>query len=220
MRTLFLSLLMLLWSTMAAAEGKPDLEKGEEINGVCAACHGRYGHGGKRGEYPRLGGQRAAHIEEQLRLFRDRKRINLPMFPYTQERELSEEDIRNVAAYLASIQLPTKVPEFKDSDGALARLEAMEKVMIVPKLEGDLGNGRKLYDQECADCHGKTGLGKGSSPLLVGQYTNYLMRQIEAYIRGERPHEDSEEPDILVRLSAKDIRDILAHITYLQDAQP
>lgn len=31
-----------------------DLEKGKEINGTCAACHGDQGAGGKKGEYPRL----------------------------------------------------------------------------------------------------------------------------------------------------------------------
>ncbi len=80
-----------------------DLEKGKEINGTCAACHGEFGQGGKKGEYPRIGGQRAGYIEDQLRSFRSRTRINIPMFPYTQERELPDEDIKAVAAYLACI---------------------------------------------------------------------------------------------------------------------
>ena len=27
-----------------------DIEKGKEINGTCAACHGEFGQGGKKGE--------------------------------------------------------------------------------------------------------------------------------------------------------------------------
>ncbi|MEW5783306.1 MAG: c-type cytochrome [Pseudomonadota bacterium] len=209
----------------------PEQESGKEIYGPCAACHGDLGQGGKRGEYPRLAGQRAAYIEYTLKKFRSRERINIPMFPYTQERELPDADIKVVAAYLASIQLPTKIPEFKPTDDALTRLLAMEKVMIIPKLEGDLENGKRLYQEECAYCHGVDGRGKTRFPMLVGQYTNYLQKQIAAYIKGERPHDkvadDEEEDDkskpkavklgVLNRLTEKDIQDILAYITHLQD---
>ena len=40
----------------ADAQPEPDLELGEEINEVCASCHGEFGQGGKGGEYPRLAG--------------------------------------------------------------------------------------------------------------------------------------------------------------------
>ena len=79
----------------AAAAHAPAIEedKGKDINGVCAACHGEFGQGGKRGEYPRIAGQRAAYLKDQLKSFRARKRINIPMYPYTQERELTDADI-------------------------------------------------------------------------------------------------------------------------------
>jgi cytochrome c553 len=221
-----------------AAEQPGQQDSGKEVNGPCAACHGEFGQGGKRGEYPRIAGQRPAYLEQQLRNFRSRQRMNLPMFPYTQERELSDADIKAVSAYLAGIELPTKPPEFKDTDDALTRLLAMEKVMIIPRLEGDLENGKRNYDENCAHCHGKTGRGIGRFPMLVGQYTNYLQRQIDLYLKGERPHDqvtDEEEEDskvqpadkpkvikkgILDRLTEKDLNDILAHITHLQDATP
>lgn len=224
-----------------AAEQPGQQDSGKEVNGPCAACHGEFGQGGKRGEYPRIAGQRPAYIEQQLRNFRSRERLNIPMFPYTQERELSNADIKAVAAYLAAIVLPTKPPEFKDTDDALTRLLAMEKVMIIPRLEGDLENGKRRYDENCAHCHGKTGRGISRFPMLVGQYTNYLQRQIDIYLKGERPHDtvaDEEEEDnkakpgkpadppkpvkkgILDRLTEQDLKDILAHITHLQDATP
>mgnify|MGYP000911065528 FL=1 len=196
-----------------------DLDKGKEINGTCAACHGEFGQGGKKGEYPRLAGQRAAHIEDQLRSFRARKRINIPMFPYTQERELPDEDIRDVAAYLAGIELPTKTPEFKDTDDALTRLLAMEKVMIIPRLEGDLKNGEAVYQKNCAACHAKSGKGRGKFPNLVGQYTIYLKRQMDLFVKGERPHDEEGVVGILNALMEKDIQDILAYLTSLQDSQ-
>ncbi|MEZ5615274.1 MAG: c-type cytochrome, partial [Rhodocyclaceae bacterium] len=145
----------LLAAAGVARPAAPAGDSGQDINGVCAACHGEFGQGGKRGEYPRLAGQRAAYLKDQLMAFRARKRINLPMYPYTQERELSDEDIEAVSEYLAAIELPTRWPEFKDSDDALTRLEAMEKVMIIPRAEGDIGNGKAVYQKECFSCHGR-----------------------------------------------------------------
>lgn len=210
------TLLLALLAVPALPAYAQNLDNGREINGTCAACHGDNGQGGKQGEYPRLAGQRAAYLEAQLRAFRARERNNIPMFPYTQERELPDADIRDVAAYLASIELPTRPPEFTDSDDALTRLLAMEKVMIVPRVAGDVDNGKRIYDEECAYCHGKTGLGGGDFPRVVGQYTSYLKRQMDIYIRGERVHDEDDGPGILVKLEAQDIQDILAYLTVLQ----
>lgn len=210
-----LPLLLLFFFVQAAAA---DLEKGREINGTCAGCHGEFGQGGKKGEYPRIGGQRAAHIEDQLKAFRSRKRVNIPMFPYTQERELPDEDIKDVAAYLASLELPTRPPVFKDTDDALTRLLAMEKVMIIPRLPGDLENGKAKYQKQCVACHGKSGMGRGKFPMLVGQYTAYLKKQMDAFVKGERPHDEEGPGGVLSVLGEKDLQDLLAYITALQDA--
>jgi cytochrome c553 len=195
-----------------------DLENGKEINGVCAACHGEHGQGGKRGEYPRIAGQSAQYLKDQLAAFRARKRINIPMYPYTQERELPDRDIEDVAEYLASIELPTRPPEFKDTDDALARLRAMERVMIIPRAEGDIENGRRIYQKECASCHAKDGRGRRKFPMLVGQYTIYLKKQADAYVRGERPHDEEGTTGILNTLKEQDINDVLAYLTSIQDS--
>ncbi|MEZ5615533.1 MAG: c-type cytochrome, partial [Rhodocyclaceae bacterium] len=71
---------------------------------------------------------------------------------------------------------------------------------------------------ECFSCHGRTGRGRGKFPMLVGQYTNYLMKQVDAYIKGERPHDEEGTTGILNRLGEKDIRDILAYLTSIQDS--
>ena len=214
--SLVLSLLLTLSAPPAAAQ---DLAKGKDINGTCAACHGQYGAGGKKGEYPRIAGQRAAYLEDQLRSFRARKRVNIPMYPYTQERELPDEDIKDVSAYLASIELPTKYPEFKAGDDALTRLTAMEKVMIVPRVEGDIDNGGAIYQKQCASCHGKTGKGRGKFPMIVGQYSNYLKKQMDAYVKGERPHDEDDSRGILATLKESDMQDILAYLTTLQESK-
>ena len=117
--TKHLLLLGLIFCAGAWAEGETpaiDLELGEEINETCAGCHGEYGQGSIDGEYPRLAGLTAEYIARQLRNFKQRERINIPMLPYTNERELPEGDLVSIAAYLASIQLPTKLPPINEAE--------------------------------------------------------------------------------------------------------
>lgn len=194
-----------------------DLDKGKEINGTCAACHSDNGQGGKKGEYPRIAGQQVKYIESQLRSFRARTRVNIPMFPYTQERELSDEDIKDIAAYLNGIVLDTKMPTYTGNEDALTKLLMADRVMIIPRAEGDLENGEKIYQKQCAACHGKTGKGRGMFPMLVGQYTNYLQRQVSLYLKGDRPHDEEGTVGRLNDLKAQDIQDILAYLTSIQD---
>ncbi len=199
-----------------AAAAAADLEQGKEIFGTCAACHGDFGQGGKHGEYPRLAGQRSRYLKDQLKYFRARSRINIPMYPYTQERELSDEDIENVSEYIASVELPTKLPDFKDTDDALTRLLVAEKVMIIPRTEGNIDNGRAIYARECVDCHKISGHGSGHIPMVVGQYTNYLMKQIASFVHKDRPHDDDKPGGVLNTLKEQDIRDVIAYLTVLQ----
>jgi len=204
----------------AAPAIKPDMEAGRQINGVCAACHGDSGQGGKKGEYPRLAGQQVKYLAEQLHKFKARKRINIPMFPYTEERELPDEDIVHIAAYLSAIKLETDLPVFKDTDDALTRLLAVEKVLNIPRSEGDVEAGARLYKTECASCHGVKGMGKRDAPLLAGQYTSYLKRQIDKFVKGERIHDEDvkdRSKETMNLLKPDEIRDILAFLTTLDD---
>lgn len=213
---LVVSLTLAVGFPIAVIADSADLEKGKEINATCAGCHGADGQGGKRGEYPRLAGQRASYLEEQLRSFRARRRINIPMIPYTEEREMNDDDVRAIAAYLASVKLSTKPPTFKGDEDALTRLLAMEKVMIISRAEGNVDNGRTHYQEHCANCHAKDGLGRSDFPMLVGQYTHYLKRQMDAYRKKERPHDEDRPGGILERFNEQDLQDILAYLTSIQ----
>lgn len=212
----------LLCGNLMAAEtaAKIDVEKAKEIYGPCAACHGEFGAGGKKGEYPRVAGQHARYLYEQLKNFQTQHRVNIPMIPYTKERELPEEDMRLISDWLATVQLSTKMPEFKGDEDALTRLNMVEKVMIIPRVVGDIQKGGVVYQEKCGSCHGRQGMGRGLFPMLTGQNTNYLKKQIDIYLRGERPHED-EDPQVTVlkEISADDIQNILAYLTTLQPTE-
>lgn len=208
-------IVLMLWAGSPHATAQ-SLARGKDINTTCAGCHGEFGQGGTRGEYPRLAGQRKAHLVAQLQAFRKRTRINLPMYPYTQERELSDTDLEDVSAYLAALVLPTAWPEFKPEDDALTRLTATEKVMIIPRVPGNLEQGGQLFQKDCATCHGDDGMGRGKSPRLVGQYTSYLKKQMDAFIKGERPHDEDGPVGILNQFKEQGMQDVLAYLTLIQ----
>ncbi len=205
----------------SAAAHAQDLASGKDVFGPCAACHGANGEGGKGGEYPRLAGQPVSYLVDQLKAFQERRRINLPMFPYTEPRELSPADMKDVAAYLHGIELPTEAPQLPETASALERLEAAAKVLVVPKVAGDVEKGKATFHKKCAGCHGSSGQGKKDFPRLTGQWPSYLVRQSEKMRAGERLHEgDTPQSDVLHRVKPQELTDVLAWLTAIQAEQP
>ncbi|MCP4125492.1 MAG: c-type cytochrome [Gammaproteobacteria bacterium] len=214
-------LLLLLWQPLLGREYDPD--NGEEINEVCAGCHGEYGQGGNEGEYPRLAAQPAEFMVKQLYLFRDRKRPNIAMIEYVDDRQMPEDDIRDVSVYLAGIKLKTRLPPVDETApdfDAYGRLLESKRLMQIPLAEGDVERGRKLYGEECASCHGKQGWGshKKDTPMLAGQYTQYLWRQVKKLRKRLRIHEEDEpEQELLDEVKDSDLKDIFAYLSTVDD---
>ena len=206
-----------------AAEDSPeiDLEYAEEINDTCAGCHGEFGEGSIDGEYPRLAGLDQEYLASQIRHFKSRERLNIPMLPYATERELPEEDVMLIAAYLSRIELPTKLPPIIEEEfDALARLEESGRVINIARYPGNVEKGRRFYRKECAGCHGDQGQGDESRkiPQLTGQYSIYISRQIDNFREGERLHDDPRDADIFKSFSDAEIGDMLAYLSILDDA--
>ena len=218
----FLTLISLSMALPATAyEYDPD--NGEEINELCAGCHGEYGQGGKDGEYPRLAAMPAEFIAEQLRLFKARKRPNMAMVEYIDERQMPENDILDIAHFLSQITLKTKLPPMDETApgfNAYARLLESKKLMQIPRAKGDIEKGKKSYKKECASCHGSEGMGviKKSIPMLAGQYTKYLWRQVKKYREFIRIH-DKDEPneELLADFTDEELQDIFAYLSVMDD---
>ncbi len=200
-----------------------DLENGQDINEVCAGCHGEYGQGGNEGEYPRLAGMPAPFLARQLHLFRERKRPNLAMIEYVDDRQMPDPDIEDIAHFLQGIELKTKLPPVDENApgfNAYERLLESKQLMQIPRAPGDVELGRKRYRKECASCHGSEGWGRADKavPLLAGQYTNYLWRQVKKYREGVRIH-DPEAPEdrLLLDFNDDELRDIFAYLSIVDD---
>lgn len=204
-------------------EKKPfdyDPDYGEEINETCAGCHGEWGEGSLDGEYPRLAGFKPEYLEKQLRLFKKRERLNYPMVPYTNERELPEEDIKTIAIYLSKIDLPTKLPPVKEDEiDSYERLLQSKMMVNIPRYAGSTSAGKWIYHRECATCHGEKAEGKpaNKTPPLAGQHSLYLKRQIDQFRRAERLHDQPEDQAVFQQLTDDQVDNLLAYLSVLDD---
>jgi len=77
-----------------------DAEAGKAKSTICAACHGNNGISFIP-NYPNLAGQKELYLVDSLKAYRDGLRKSMQMTPLS--RGLSDEDIKNLAAYYASL---------------------------------------------------------------------------------------------------------------------
>lgn len=72
---------------------------------ACLACHGPDGQGNEAAKFPRLAGQHATYIENQLRAFKDGKRKNSPNgMMESISRSMSDEEMKAVSSYVEGLR--------------------------------------------------------------------------------------------------------------------
>lgn len=91
-----------------AAPALADAEAGRDKSGQCRTCHGADGIASLPNA-PHLAGQPEAYLAAQLRAYRDGTRSDPNMDVVAQQ--LSDEDIADLAAYYAAIEISATVPE-------------------------------------------------------------------------------------------------------------
>ena len=155
----------------AAAPAKPDLAKGGAISSqVCAACTTADGSRGSPAN-PRLQGQHPEYLVKQLTEFKSGKRKNPVMSGMAAS--LSDEDVRNVAAFYAS---KTAKPGFAKNKDTVALGEKIYR-----------GGIAERNVPACAACHGPTGAGiPAQYPRIGGQHGDYVEAQMTAFRGGAR----------------------------------
>jgi len=142
-----------------AAAGKVIAEKS------CKACHGENG-GGVAPAIPHLAAQREAYLLASLNEYKSGKRTHAALRDIATQ--MSEADLRNVAAYFASLP-PVAVTTAQDV-----------------KHTSPYETGKALA-AGCAKCHGEDGNAKTpGTPTLAGQQSHYLAAAILEYHRDDR----------------------------------
>jgi cytochrome c553 len=144
----------------ARADG--DAERGKSLGYTCLGCHGIEGYRNAYPSYrvPKLGGQKATYLTIALQGYRDGMRTHPTM--NAQASSLSDQDIADVTAYLASL-----------GDTTVAA-------------GGSEGTGFEPA-QTCVACHGQNGISLSPSwPTLAGQHEDYLVHALNQYRSGAR----------------------------------
>ena len=88
-----------------ARSGREIFVNGKPADGVaaCASCHGAQGHG--TDTLPRLAGQHALYIENQIKAFTKRERANDNAVMQTIASRLSDAEVKAVAAYVSGFEV-------------------------------------------------------------------------------------------------------------------
>jgi cytochrome c553 len=182
-----------------------DAARGTAKAAVCSACHGPNGNSTSP-DWPRLAGQSAVYIVEQLRLFRSGARNNPVMRPLATS--LSDQDIDDLAVYYEA-----QTPAGLEADPSY--WQAGEALYL---------RGDRAHDvPACVACHGPVGRGNLAAgyPALRAQQSVYVVKQLNDYASGARytganPAAASRNGlmmfTIARRLSPEQIRDVASYV--------
>jgi cytochrome c oxidase subunit 2 len=190
--------------TRAAAAG--DAAAGKGTYAVCSTCHGPQGEGNPQLNAPKLSGQAAWYLAEQLRDFKlgirggnEKDSYGKQMVAFAST--LSDDTaIKNVVAYINS--LPDTHPQ--------------------ATVSGNPSKGKEHYET-CAYCHGSGGQGVWSTnaPRLSHMSDWYMKRQLQNFqqgVRGSHPQDFSGAQMAAMAKTLSDdhaIDDVLNHIDSL-----
>ena len=193
--------------TVAAATSGVSAEAGAALYTTCIACHGADGAGNQALNSPRIAGQSAWYLTNQLKGFKAGYRGSKPEDIYgMQMRPMSmtladDQAIANVAAYITTL------------NGAVSPAT----------LDGNAEAGKGLY-VTCVACHGADGIGNKAlnSPSLVGLQDWYIVRQLKNFkggIRGTHPEDiygQTMYPMSMTLADEKAMKDVAAYIISLR----
>jgi len=208
-RALVLATATLALPTIAAAQGaaRPDPAKGQQITDqVCVACHASDGNSPIPAN-PKLAGQFPEYLHKQLANFKpaaDKKaeRDNAVMTGMVAN--LSDADMRNVAAFYASQKLKPESAKNKDLAAQGQKLYR----------GGNLASGVAA----CAGCHGPDGAGIPSQyPRIAGQYAEYIETQLKAFKSGARANDaNGMMRGVAAKMSEPEIKAVAEYVAGLR----
>ena len=198
-------LALVVIQAQAASLVDGDAEAGESKSLTCAACHGANGNS-MAPLWPNVAGQGAKYTVQQLKAFKEGKRVN-PLMS-SQAMLLSDEDMRDLAVYFET--LPAAAQAVADpSSSTIKRAEALYR-------GGDAEEGIPA----CIACHGPTGRGNPGAayPALNGQHAAYTSKTLKDYASGERQSDGTTRimRSISARLSAEDIEALASYLQGLK----
>ena len=190
-----------VFCSVAAAD---DNERGEKLFELCSTCHGVTGAGNADLEAPAIAGLSDWYVEAQLIKFRTGARggdpddaAGLRMRPMSRALR-SDDDVRLVSAFVASLPPPRREPLLEG---------------------GDPARGEQLY-RPCAACHGARGEGNPqlNAPSVGTTNDWYLLSQLEKFKSGDRGTDPKDTTGALMRpmaatlIDEQAMKDVIAYM--------
>lgn len=145
----------------AAAQDAGDAARGQKLTDSCMGCHGIPNYRNAYPSYavPQLAGQHPEYLVIALQGYKAQTRKHPTM--YAQAATLSDQDMRDMAAFLAS-SAPLETGPVVDGAG-------------------------KDKSTACVACHGEGGRSQMPNwPVLAGQKADYIEHALHQYKSGER----------------------------------
>lgn len=196
-------LLCLIFSNVQAVEKItiqldfiPNIEDGKTTFGICARCHLPEAWGNDDGTYPQLAGQHVNVLMKQLLDIRNGTRHSSLMYPFVQERTVGGyQELSNVVAYISTLPMNPA-----HSKGPWRKGSKQYK------------QGKKIYQQACASCHGDNGKGNNELvyPKLQGQHFRYMSQQLGRIKSGLR----RVHPAMLAVIKDMDLKQLDEAVNY------
>ena len=180
-------------ASVSTMTGAADVERGAELADTCLGCHGIKGYRNAYPSYrvPKLGGLAEEYMVIALQGYKNQTRGHATM--QAQAATLSDQDMKDVAAYFAS-------------QGELEQGR--------PRSGTKIARGQQKASV-CAACHGQGGVSAtGNWPTLAGQHEDYLKNVLGQYKSGAR--KDPVMSGQVMSLTDADIEDLAAYLAAQQ----
>lgn len=192
------------------------ISSGKAKAASCAGCHGEDGNS-MVSTFPKLAGQHASYLVEQLQDLKDGFRNAPMMAPLAME--LDDESIIEIAAFYATQKISANQLPFLESDD-----EDDDDKDMSAELDELLAIGSDLYRNgnvkenvsACIACHGPVGEGNkpASFPVLRSQHADYLIKSLTDFKNGTRSNKsDNMMHMIAKKMTDKEIKAVSFHIS-------
>lgn len=128
------------------------IEAGRERALLCSVCHGKDGNSQKP-DVPNLASQNPVYLLDQIKKFSDGRRKDYVMNSLA--KSLSAEDKINLSIFYNNMAI-----KHFPVDTEMAR------------------QGKKIYESQCASCHGIRGVGNANFARIAGQQPTYVIKTL------------------------------------------
>ncbi len=221
-KLLALSMTLVLSAASGYVHAQGNISAGKTIAASCTSCHGEDGNS-MMPTFPKLAGQHASYLTQQLHALKDSLRNAPMMAPLAMG--LDDDAIDDVAAYYAdqkisANELPVmSIDDDEDEDSPEQTTE--EKAAELDEL---MALGSDLYRNgdlkrkvsACIACHGPFAEGNklAKFPSLRSQHADYLIKSLTDFKNGTRSNQsDNMMHMIAKKMTEKEIKAVAYHIS-------